>query len=97
MSAVNKSALAAACGKQANALMTITIQKKEKKLWQKTLTKSRRPHPRPPRIRAMALRLHSANIKEMNEGEQAAFKQGAKTVENKVKENLGLKKPKDKQ
>lgn len=29
----------------------------------------------------------------MNKGEQEAFKQGAKTVENKVKENLGLKKP----
>ena len=33
---------------------------------------------------------------DMNSGEQAAFKQGAKTVENKVKQNLGLTKPKDK-
>ena len=32
----------------------------------------------------------------MNEGEQAAFRQGAKTTENKVKERLGLTKPKDK-
>ena len=31
----------------------------------------------------------------MNEGEQAAFRQGAKTVENKVKANLGFTKPKD--
>ena len=30
------------------------------------------------------------NYKDMNEGEQAAFKQGAKTVENKVKDKLGL-------
>lgn len=30
---------------------------------------------------------------DMNSGEQAAFRQGAKTVENKVKENLGFKKP----
>ena len=30
---------------------------------------------------------------DMNKGEQDAFRQGAKTVENKVKENLGLKKP----
>jgi len=30
---------------------------------------------------------------DMNKGEQEAFRQGAKTVENKVKENLGLKKP----
>jgi|GEM_PF-1588814 len=28
---------------------------------------------------------------DMNEGEQAAFRQGAKTVENKVKENLGFR------
>ena len=32
---------------------------------------------------------------EMNSGEQAAFRQGAATVSNKVKENLGLKKKKD--
>jgi len=31
----------------------------------------------------------------MNTGEQAAFRQGAATVSNKVKENLGLKKPRD--
>ena len=29
----------------------------------------------------------------MNTGEQAAFRQGAKTVENKVKEKLGFTKP----
>jgi len=31
---------------------------------------------------------------EMNEGEQAAFRQGAKTVENKVKDRLGFMPPK---
>ena len=31
----------------------------------------------------------------MSEGEQAAFRQGAKTSENKVKERLGFTKPKD--
>jgi len=35
------------------------------------------------------------SYKSMSEGEQAAFRQGATTVENKVKENLGLKKPRD--
>ena len=30
---------------------------------------------------------------DMNEGEQAAFRQGAKTSDNKVKERLGLTKP----
>ena len=33
--------------------------------------------------------------KSMNDGEQAAFRQGATTVSNKIKENLGLKKKKD--
>lgn len=32
--------------------------------------------------------------KTMNASEQAAFRQGASTVSNKVKENLGLKAPK---
>ena len=31
----------------------------------------------------------------MSEGEQQAFRQGAKTVENKVKGNLGFLKPKN--
>jgi len=31
---------------------------------------------------------------DMNEGEQAAYRQGAKTIENKVKNNLGLLPPK---
>ena len=31
---------------------------------------------------------------DMNSGEQAAFRQGATTVSNKVKENLGLKQKK---
>ena len=30
---------------------------------------------------------------DMTEGEQAAFRQGAKTSDNKVKERLGLSKP----
>ena len=30
---------------------------------------------------------------DMSPGEQAAFRQGATTVGNKVKENLGLRKP----
>ena len=33
---------------------------------------------------------------DMNDGEQAAFRQGAKTSENKVKERLGFIKPRDK-
>jgi len=32
---------------------------------------------------------------DMNDGEQAAFRQGAKTSENKVKERLGFTKPKN--
>lgn len=32
--------------------------------------------------------------KSMNESEQAAFRQGAKTTENRVKEHLGFKRPK---
>ena len=35
------------------------------------------------------------SYKSMNAGEQAAFRQGATTVSNKVKENLGLKKKRD--
>lgn len=31
--------------------------------------------------------------KSMSESEQAAFRQGAKTTENRVKERLGFKKP----
>lgn len=33
--------------------------------------------------------------KDMTEGEQAAFRQGAKTSENKVKERLGFTKPRN--
>lgn len=33
--------------------------------------------------------------KDMTESEQAAFRQGAKTSENKVKERLGFTKPKN--
>jgi len=32
---------------------------------------------------------------DMSPSEQAAFRQGATTVGNKVKENLGLRKPRD--
>jgi hypothetical protein len=35
------------------------------------------------------------SYKSMTPGEQNAFRQGANTVSNKVKENLGLRKPKE--
>jgi len=35
------------------------------------------------------------SYKSMNEGEQAAFRQGATTANNSIKEKLGLKKPRD--
>ena len=33
------------------------------------------------------------SYKSMNDGEQAAFRQGATTANNSIKEKLGLKKP----